>query len=80
MMNFLMNLLPFILAQNEAEKAYSMVGMIVLAIIVMILVMDSTARFKSDYAPRSKAYKAFLAFFMFAIMIGAVILFRIYYK
>lgn len=79
-MNFLLNYLPFLLAQNEAEKRISMIGLIILGIIIFVFVVDSTARYKSDYVPKSKAYKAFLVLFLFAVMAAVLILFRIYYK
>ena len=76
----LLNFSTFILAQNEQEKKLSLISMIVLGVMLLILVIDSTAWFRSDYVPRSKAYKAFLLLFFFVAMGAALILFRIYYK
>ena len=79
-MIYLLNFLPFLLEQNETEKNITMVSMVIMGLILLFFVVDSTARFKSDYAPRSKSYKAFL-FFLFLVAMGTIlILFRIYYK
>ena len=76
----LLNFLPFLLAQNETEKTISMVSMIIMGLILLFFVIDSTARYKSDYAPRSRSYKAFLVFLFLIAMAAILILFRIYYK
>lgn len=75
----LLNLMT-LLAQNSSEKTISIISMVILAIMLLVLVVDATAWFKSDYVPRSKGYKAFLVLFFFLAMGAAVILFRIYYK
>lgn len=68
------------LAQNEAEKKLSIAGIIVMAIILFVLIIDSTARYKSEYSPKSTKYKVFLILFFILVVVGGLILFRIYYK
>ena len=79
-MNYLLSFLPLLLEQNKTEKTITLVSAIIMGVILLVLVVDSTARFKSDYAPRSKGYKAFLLFMFFMAMGAILILFRIYYK
>ena len=76
----LLSYVQFMLAQNAQEKKITMISLIVMGIILLVFVIDSTARYRSDYVPRSKAFKAFLLFFFFVIVGAILILFRIYYK
>jgi len=79
-MSTLLSLFNFMLAQNEREKKISMISLIVLGVILLVMVVDSTAWFKSDYVPKSKGYKAFLLLFFFIVIGAILILFRVYYK
>ena len=79
-MFYLLDFLPFLLEQNAAEKTITLVSAIIMGLILMFFVIDSTARYKSDYVPKSKALKAFLILLFFAAMATILILFRIYYK
>lgn len=80
MLHTLSNLIPFLLEQTESEKTISVISMIIMGILLLVLVVDSTAWFRSDFAPRSKKYKVFLFLFFMLALGAAVILFRIYYK
>ena len=68
------------LAQNEAEKSLTLAGIIFMAIILFVLIIDSTAKYKSQYTPKSKKVQVFLWLFFIIVVVGGLILFRIYYK
>lgn len=78
---FLLNsFLPLMLEQNHLEKTLSIVGLIIMGIILFVFIVDSTARYKSDYVPRSRKFKFFLFLFFMLVIAAIIILFRIYYK
>lgn len=79
-MNTLLSVMNFILAQNEAEKRITIISVIAMAVLLFVLIIDSTARYKSQYVPKSRKLKIFLWLFLIIVVAGGLILFRIYYK
>lgn len=79
-MSTLLNFVNLVLAQNEAEKRLTMISLIIMAIILFVVIIDSTARYKSQFSPKSRKFKIFLWIFLIAVVGGGLILFRIYYK
>lgn len=79
-MSTLLSVMNFILAQNEAEKRITIISLIVMAVLLFLLIIDSTARYKSQYVAKSRKLKIFLWLFLIVVVSGGLILFRIYYK
>ena len=76
-MNYLLNIMSLMLQQNSAEKQFTSVSLIILAVLLFTLVIDSAV--KGKFVPKSGLLRAIILV-LFIFVLGALILVNIYYK
>lgn len=76
-MNFLLNVMNFLLEQNEAEKTLTTISVIILVILFLYMMMDMVA--KANFVPKSPVLRAIIII-LFFLTLGTLILIKIYYK
>lgn len=76
-MNFLLNIMSLMLEQNDAERRLTTIGFVILAILFLVLLIDSAV--KGRLVPKSGVVRAIILI-IFILALGTLILIRIYYK
>ena len=76
MINYLSNII-FMLAQNEGEKMWTLIGVTFLGAFIFFLIIDSTI--KGKFVPKKGPLRKFLTF-LFLVIVVVVILLLIYNK
>lgn len=73
----LLNSLAVLLAQNEAEKRATLIGLVLFGCFMFYLILDSVI--KQKFIPKNGALRGFLIFF-FVIIVIAILVYIIFVK